>query len=82
LIETVRQDAANRLTTFDEEFIERRGRRTTRHRFTLTFRTIAAPDLAARLSQAGFREEARLGDYRGRPWREGAPAWLVLARRR
>ncbi len=82
LVESVRQDRRRRLTIFDEEFVERRGRHETRHRFSLTFRTLALADVLARVERAGFRIDAVLGDYAGRPWSEQADVWLVRARRR
>jgi ubiquinone/menaquinone biosynthesis C-methylase UbiE len=82
LVETVRQDRRRRLTIFDEEFIERRRGRSTRHRFTLTFRTLAFADVLSRIEDAGFRVEATAGDYRGGPWTTGSDVWIVHARRR
>ncbi len=81
LVESVRQDAARHLTMFDEEFVERVGRRTRRRRFTLTFRTRSMADVRARLEAAGARIDAVFGDYRGRPWDERAETWIVLARK-
>ena len=79
LQEAVRQDRARGLTIFDEEFIERRGRKATRYRFTLTFRTRPMRETLARIERAGFRIDAVLGDYRGAPWDERADVWVVLA---
>jgi SAM-dependent methyltransferase len=81
LVETVRQDAARRLTIFDQEFTERRGRRVRRRRFALTFRTLTVPQMAKRLEKAGFAVTALLGDYRGGPWDPRAEVWVILARR-
>jgi ubiquinone/menaquinone biosynthesis C-methylase UbiE len=81
LVESVRQDRAGGRTIFDEEFVERRGRRETRHRFSLAFRTVPMPAFTARVERAGFRIDALLGDYRGRPWDERADVWIVLATR-
>jgi SAM-dependent methyltransferase len=81
LVETVRQDAARKLTIFDQEFTEtRRGRRRT-HRFSLTFRTLTVPQMARRLEKAGFETTALLGDYRGGPWDPRAEVWVILARK-
>jgi SAM-dependent methyltransferase len=82
LVETVRQDRARRLTIFDQEFTERRGRQARVHRFALTFRTLSVPQVARRLEKAGFAVDALLGDYRGGPWDPRAEVWMVLARRR
>ncbi len=82
LIESVRQDRRRGLTTFDEEFVEGRGRTRRRHRFTLRFRTLTMDDTLARVGQAGFRVDAILGDYRGGPWDPRADTWVVLARKR
>lgn len=82
LIESVRQDRRRRLTIFDEEFVEVRGRKTTRHRFSLTFRTLALPEIIARVEAAGFRIEATAGDYRGGPWTEQSDVWIIKARKR
>jgi ubiquinone/menaquinone biosynthesis C-methylase UbiE len=81
LIESVRQDRRRRLTTFQQEYIERRGGRESRHRFELTFRTLTIAQLTTRLERAGFRVDAVLGDYRGRPWDERADVWILLAKK-
>ncbi len=82
LVESVRQDRRRRLTTFEQVYVARRGRTTTRHQFELTFRTLSVPQMERRLARAGFTVEAVLGDYRGRAWDERADVWIVLARRR
>jgi ubiquinone/menaquinone biosynthesis C-methylase UbiE len=82
LVESVRQDRRRRLTIFDEEFIERRGRVRARHAFSLTFRTLTAPEMCERLEQTGFRVEALAGSYRNGPWSPEADVWLIRARKR
>jgi len=79
LIESVRQDPRRRLTIFDQEFVERRGRARRVRRFSLTFRTLSVPQMARRLERAGFHVQAVLGDYRGGPWDERANVWVILA---
>ena len=64
---------------FDECFVERRGSHRREHRFSLTFRTLPMPRMAARIERAGFRIDAMLGDYRGREWDARAGVWLILA---
>jgi SAM-dependent methyltransferase len=81
LVETVRQDAARKLTIFDQEFTERRGRVRRTHRFSLAFRTLTVPQMARRLQKTGFEVTALLGDYRGGPWDARADVWVILARR-
>jgi SAM-dependent methyltransferase len=81
LVETVRQDPRHRLTIFDQEFTERRGRARRTHTFSLTFRTLSIPQMVRRLEKAGFTTTALLGDYRGRQWDERAEVWIVIARR-
>jgi ubiquinone/menaquinone biosynthesis C-methylase UbiE len=81
LIETVRQDRRRRITTFEQCYVERRGRQTSHHRFALQFRTLTIPALTRRLERAGFAVEAVVGDYRGRPWDERADVWIVLAKK-
>ena len=81
LVESVRQDRRRRLTIFDQEFTERRGRTKTVRRFALTFRTLSVPQMTRRLEQAGFEVTALLGDYRGGPWDPRAEVWVVLARK-
>jgi SAM-dependent methyltransferase len=81
LVETVRQDRVRRLTIFDQQFIERRGRQRRTHAFSLTFRTLSVPQMARRLEKAGFEISALLGDYRGGPWDPRADVWMILARR-
>jgi SAM-dependent methyltransferase len=79
LIETVRQDRARRLTIFDQEFTERRGRQQQTHAFSLTFRTLTVPQMVRRLEKAGFAITALLGDYRGGAWDARADVWVILA---
>jgi ubiquinone/menaquinone biosynthesis C-methylase UbiE len=81
LIESVRQDRRRRLTTFEQRYVERTGRRVAEHRFQLTFRTLPVRQMARRLEAAGFAVEAVLGDYRGRPWDERAEVWIILAKK-
>jgi SAM-dependent methyltransferase len=81
LVETVRQDPARRLTTFDQEFIEGRGKARTSRAFSLSFRTIGIPALRRRLEAAGFAVDAVLGGYDGRAWDDRADTWVVLARK-
>jgi SAM-dependent methyltransferase len=80
LVESVRQDPARRLTYFDQEFTERRGRERRVHRFSLAFRTLSVPQMARRLEKAGFSVTSLLGDYNGGPWDERADVWMILAR--
>ena len=82
LVESVRQDRRRRLTIFDHEYIERRGRERRVHKFSLTFRTLSVPQMSARLEAAGFTVDAVLGDYLGGPWDSRADVWIILARRR
>ena len=82
LVESVRQDRARRLTIFDQEYTERRGRERRVRRFSLTFRTLTVPQMARRIERAGFGVEAVLGDYSGGPWDARADVWIILARRR
>ncbi len=81
LVETVRQDRARKLTIFDQEFTERRGRQRRSRRFSLTFRTLSVPQMVRRLEKAGFEIDALLGDYGGAPWDPRADVWVILARR-
>ena len=81
LVESVRQDRRRRLTHFDQEYVERRGRARRVHRFALTFRTLSVPQMARRLERAGFAIDAVLGDYQGGPWDPRADTWLILARK-
>jgi SAM-dependent methyltransferase len=81
LVESVRQDRARRLTIFDQEYIERRGARRARHKFSLIFRTLSVPQMSRRLERAGFRITAVLGDYHGGPWDRRADVWLILAQK-
>ncbi len=82
LVESVRQDRRRKLTIFDQEYTETLGGKERRHRFSLTFRTLPLPEVAARVEDAGFRVTAVLGDYRGRAWDLRAEVWLLLAARR
>lgn len=80
LIESVRQDRRRRLTIFDERFVERVGRKTTEHRFSLTFRTLSLPEVVERIAGAGFRIEQLLGNYRGGAWTDDSDVWVIVAR--
>lgn len=82
LVESVRQDRKRRLTHFDQEFVERRGRDVRRRRFTLVFRTLSVPQMARRLEKAGLEVTSILGDYQGGPWDRRADVWILLARLR
>lgn len=81
LTESVRQDRKRQLTLFDQHYEERLGRTVTRKQFTLTFRTLTVPQMAARLEAAGLEVAALLGDYHGAPWDLRAEAWIILARK-
>lgn len=81
LIESVRQDRAHELTMFDQEFVERRGRRREIHRCQLTFRTRTVPAMVRHLERAGFRLEALYGDYTGGEWSAEADVWVIVARK-
>jgi ubiquinone/menaquinone biosynthesis C-methylase UbiE len=81
LTESVRQDRTRKLTLFDQEYVERMGRRVTRKRFTLTFRTLTVHEMAARLEKADLQVTALLGDYHGAPWDLRAEAWIILAQK-
>ena len=78
----MRQDRARRLTIFDQRYTTTRGRERREHRFSLTFRTLSVPQMAARLERAGFTVDAVLGDYLGGPWDLRADVWVMLARKR
>lgn len=79
LVESVRQDRAKKLTLFDQEFIEQRGRDRKSRKFSLVFRTLTVRQMTRRLESAGFRVKAVLGDYSGEPWDQRADVWLILA---
>ena len=81
LVESVRQDRRRGLTIFDEEFIVGTGPRARRHRFSLTFRTLAIAAFLDRVAAAGFSIDAVHGDYRGGAWTPESDAWVVMARR-
>jgi ubiquinone/menaquinone biosynthesis C-methylase UbiE len=82
LVESVRQDPVHHLTTFEQTYIEQRGTRVREHRFDLTFRTLSVRQMTRQLDSAGFRVDAVLGDYRGRPWDDRADVWIIMAKKR
>jgi len=82
LTESVRQDRKKNLTLFDQAYEERRGGKVIRKQFTLTFRTLTVPQMAARLKKTGFDAVTPLGDYQGSPWDLRAEAWILLAQKR
>ena len=79
--ETSRSCGQRRVTTFDQEYVERREGKKQVHRFSLTFRTLSVPQMRRRLEKAGFRIRAVLGDYQGGPWHPEADVWIILASR-
>ena len=81
LIETVRQDHDRQMTIFDQEYVERIGRRRESHRFSIAFRTLTVAQVSRRLERSGFRIDSVLGDYRGRAWSPDADVWVIVARR-
>ena len=81
LRETVRQDREKRLTTFEQEYIEGRGKVRQVTPFTIRFRTLPLPAIAARVERAGFIVDAVLCDYRGAAWDRRADVWLLIARK-
>jgi len=81
LRESVRQDPRRGLTTFDQEYTRRQGRRGESRNFSLTFRTLSVDQMASRVRDAGFAVKAVLGDYAGGPWDARADVWIILARR-
>lgn len=82
LVESVRQDRRRRLTVFDQEFLERRGRQNVASRFSIAFRTITVSEITAKLERAGFSVDAVLGDYQGVEWSPEADVWIILAKRK
>jgi SAM-dependent methyltransferase len=82
LVETVRQDRRRGLTIFDETFTTRQGGKVKKHRFHLTFRSLAMEVVLAKLARAGFETEAVQGDYRGSVWTRDSDVWVITARRR
>jgi ubiquinone/menaquinone biosynthesis C-methylase UbiE len=82
LVESVRQNRARRLTTFEQRYIARREGRSTEHRFELTFRTLSVRRMRERLERQGFVVDRVLGDYRGGPWDERADVWIILVKKR
>lgn len=81
LVESVKQDRRNKITRFEQEFIEGRGKSATRTKFSLAFRTVSVPEMVKRLEKAGLVVSALLGDYQGGPWDLRAEVWIILARK-
>jgi ubiquinone/menaquinone biosynthesis C-methylase UbiE len=81
LIESVAQDRRKHITRFEQEFVEGAGRRVTRKKFSIAFRTLTVPQMIQRLEKAGLEVSALLGDYQGGPWDLRAEVWIILARR-
>jgi ubiquinone/menaquinone biosynthesis C-methylase UbiE len=82
LVESVRQHPRQRLTVFDQEYIEQRGATRRRRKFSLLFRTLSVAQITRRLQCAGFRIAALFGDYDGKPWDRQADVSLILAERK
>lgn len=81
LIESVHQDRARRVTTFEHEFLEGTGKARRSLTFTIRFRTIQIPAMVRRLERVGLEVEGTFGGYRGEPWSHDADTWLVMARK-
>ncbi len=81
LVESVKQDRRNRITRFEQEFVEGRGKSSTRRKFSLAFRTVSVPEMVRRLQKAGLEVTSLLGDDQGGPWDLRAEVWIILARR-
>lgn len=81
LIESVRQDRRRGLTHFEQEYVERRGRRRSSRRFDLTFRTVSIPQMIRRLAAAGFSNGRVFGDYDGGAWTPASEVWVIVASR-
>jgi hypothetical protein len=82
LVESVTQDRARRLTTFNQRYVTTRDGVRRHHRFTLTFRTLTIRQMSRRLDRAGFAIDVVLGDYQGGPWDDRADVWVILATKR
>jgi hypothetical protein len=79
LVESVRQDRARSLTTFDQRYEHVQNGQREVHTFSLQFRTVSVPRMTRHLEHAGFRIDAVLGDYQGGPWDDRADVWVILA---
>ena len=67
--------AVNPLTCASYSRVSRQGvfgRRSSRHAFTLTFRTLSLPEMVDRVGQAGLVVDHIFCDYRGGPWHDDA----------
>ena len=82
LVESVRQVPSRKLTFFDQEFVERRGRSRSSKRFSLAFRTLSVRQMRGRLRRAGFSVVQVAGDYRMGAWHPEAEVCLIVARRK
>jgi ubiquinone/menaquinone biosynthesis C-methylase UbiE len=82
LVESVRQDAARRLTIFDHEYVVGWGRQREVRRFTVTFRTLPIETVVRRLARAGLEVDGRLGGYAGQAIAADSDTWLLTATRR
>jgi hypothetical protein len=82
LVESVVQDRARRLTTFNQRYVTTRNGERRHHLFTLTFRTLTIRQMSTRLERAGFGIDVVLGDYQGGPWDARADVWVILATKR
>ena len=67
LVESVRQDRARRLTTFEQRYIVRRGRQNAEHRFELTFRTLSVRQMTQAPRAGRIRDRNRARGLSGPP---------------
>jgi hypothetical protein len=81
LVESVRQDRAQKLTIFDQRYTTIRGRERREHHCSLTFRTLTVPQMAR---YAFYRPAGASTPPRGLSGTVGSArdVWMLIARKR
>jgi SAM-dependent methyltransferase len=74
-------DAATRLLTIRDQVEVRLGDSQRAFEYGFALRLFTPDEIVRLLTQAGFAGVGMLGDFDLKPWREGAPVWIVTAER-
>jgi SAM-dependent methyltransferase len=74
-------DAATRLLTIHDQVEVKRGENQRFFEYAFAVRLFTPAEIVRLLTRAGFVGVGMFGDYDLKPWREGAPEWIVRAER-
>jgi hypothetical protein len=74
-------DAASQVLTVYDQVEVRHGNSQRVFEYTFSLRLFTPDEIVRLLTLAGFVGVGMFGDYDLKPWREGAPEWIVRAER-